>query len=246
VRVPHKVPVRTLGQAFQRVLAHGLQHAHARLARSSVDPPQEALVHERAESIEHLDAELAVGVADDLGPLDAAPADEDPEPSEEDALGGIQEVVAPVNGSAEGSLPLREVVRGAGQERQALLQAAQDGPGFHIFTRAAAISMPGEAVQPGTDARHRRALVASIAKSGRRLALRMNAHRFVPARCPRDGGTASGTPGRDRVLLSPRTWEHLAAGHEDHELRQPEQLRTSAAPASAARSCRAPETPIRR
>ena len=80
-----------------------------------------------------------------------------PEPPEEDALGWIQQVVAPIDGSAERPLSLGEIARGAGQERQASLQTAEDRLRVEqLDPGSGQLDGQGQAIQPRADAGDRR------------------------------------------------------------------------------------------
>ena len=106
---PLRVPSADLGGAvlleqLHCEMANRLEHREARIA-----PSQEVVVDERGQGLErHL--------ADVLGGLERAPAGEDAEPGEGDALLGPQQVVAPANRRGERPLACRGVAR-AGREK---------------------------------------------------------------------------------------------------------------------------------
>ena len=94
--------------------------------------PHQALLDQRPDRIEYVHSEgrrrnrclpgPVVIATHRLGRLERE-ATEDRQPPEHGLLGGLQEVVAPGDRVAEGTLPGREIARTAGQERQPELQA---------------------------------------------------------------------------------------------------------------------------
>src|SRR5262249_41025439 len=87
-------------QHLQGVLADRLQHPEARLGIRA-DLLQQALRDQRAHAVEYVDAERAVRVADVLGSLEGAAADEDRETPEQRLLLGVEQVVAPGDRASE-------------------------------------------------------------------------------------------------------------------------------------------------
>jgi hypothetical protein len=87
----------------------------------------EALVDERGDSVERVDAEVVVGVADRLDGFECAATLEDSEPPEEALFVFVEEVVAPVDGGAERSLARGEVLRTAGEKAKAVLEPVENG-----------------------------------------------------------------------------------------------------------------------
>ena len=85
-------------------VANRLEH-HEPAAARSLDAFQEALIDERAQCVQGIDAQLAIGVADLVGALQRAATGEDRHPGEEFALRRREEPIAPSNRLAEGSLP---------------------------------------------------------------------------------------------------------------------------------------------
>ena len=151
--------------------------------------------------------------------IDGAAADEDGEAPEEHPLGAVQQVVAPVDGTAQRALPLRQVARGAGQERQALLEAREDGIGSKSLSvprpaRWPAAGRPGGCRWPRRPAR-------SARRSGTRAARPAPAGRRAPSRRTwRATREAAGPEVRDAqrrngVLLLAAEVQHFAAGDQD-------------------------------
>jgi len=94
-----------------------------------LDDAEEALVDEGCQSIEDVDAELAVRIAHHSGALDGRAAEEDREAPEERALGRVEEVVAPSDRPAKRPLPIGAVAGSAGQEAEPFPESGEDGVG---------------------------------------------------------------------------------------------------------------------
>src|SRR5829696_7219239 len=101
------------------VLVDGLQHHEAWLPVRSFLLPQEALVQQGGDSLEGLHGQITFCVADGLYGFQGASSGEDRKPGEEHALAFIEKRVAPLEGSPQGPLPLREVTCSTGKELQA-------------------------------------------------------------------------------------------------------------------------------
>ena len=87
-------------QAFQRVLANGLEHAEA----PAPPTPHEALDDERLQTVE-------VRIADGLRRAQGERAAEDSQPAKERLLFGREQLVAPLDSRPEGALPARRIAR---------------------------------------------------------------------------------------------------------------------------------------
>src|SRR5688500_15243018 len=98
-------------------LADGLEHPEAAAVGSDAD---EALVDQRLEGVE-------VSVDDLFGRLEGPAAAEDGQAGEQALLVGGQQLVGPLDRGAQGALALRSVAAAAGEERQTLLQALEQG-----------------------------------------------------------------------------------------------------------------------
>ena len=128
VSASDRLGVRALGQTLEAVLADRLQHLEARLAVERSNLPQEALVDERSQRVEHVDAQLAVRIADGDGAVDRAAADEDGEPAEERAFRRVEQVMAPGDRPAKRALSLGNVAGSARQERAGSSRAGRGWP----------------------------------------------------------------------------------------------------------------------
>ena len=111
------------------ILPDRLQHREARLAVRAVLLPQQALVDQRRDAVEDVQAEVAIRVADRLGRLERAASDEDREATEEALLLIVEQVVAPGDRVAERPLTLGQVAGAAGQQRQAGAPGGPASPG---------------------------------------------------------------------------------------------------------------------
>ena len=126
---PHRHPVGTRRQLLEGVLADRLEHPEPGLTALAGRLPEEALVDERSQSVEDVHFERVVEVADGLGIVDRATADEHAQSREQRSLLGSQEVEAPVDRPTEGSLSFREVPSAARQRREAPVEAGEDRVG---------------------------------------------------------------------------------------------------------------------
>src|SRR5438552_8028057 len=112
------------GELFRGVLADRLEHREARLRGDALALSQQALVDERADAVE--DVTRLVRAARCLDRLEARAADEHAEAREEHPVGLVEEVVAPADGAAQRLLAGRQVLRAAGQQREAGLEPGED------------------------------------------------------------------------------------------------------------------------
>ena len=126
-----ELPVPSLGlleielrpEPFRRELADGLEHRESR-ALGKLPSPDEAVVEQRSQPLERLDAEILSRVADASDRPKRGAAGEGGEPGEQPPLGLIQELIAPVDRPSKRSLPLRNVRRSRPQ-RETMLQPGQ-------------------------------------------------------------------------------------------------------------------------
>ena len=185
VPVAYRLGFVALDETLQAIFPDGLQHPEARLTRFRLNLPQQALVDERHERVEHVQAQLTVRVADGHCAFDRAATDEDREPPEESLLCRIEKVVAPVDRPAQRALSLRHVTSSAREKAQALLEARQDrlrredlGPSGGQLDRQ------WQAVQPRADRSHRRSVLAGEPEVGpcRAGALDEQGDRVVPGK----------------------------------------------------------------
>ena len=91
--------------------------------------PDEALVGERLEAGQHVDAEIAVGIRDGPGGVGGPAAGEDGQPGEQPAFLRGEQVVAPRDRAAQRPLPLGQVARPAARGRGSGRAARGSTPG---------------------------------------------------------------------------------------------------------------------
>ena len=84
-----------------------------------------ALVDQRGDAIEDVETEVTGGIANPLGGLKRAAADEDAEPTKEHLLLGREQIVAPGDRRAQGPLALRCVAGAVRQQPQSVIEASQ-------------------------------------------------------------------------------------------------------------------------
>jgi hypothetical protein len=99
-----------------------------------------------------------------VGVLDRAAPDEDAESFEERALSRVEQVEAPVDCSAQRSLPLGKVARAAGQRRQASIEPGEDRVRRkELDPRGGQLDREWQALEAGTDPGHRdRVLIVEL------------------------------------------------------------------------------------
>ncbi len=115
----------------------------------------QALIQQRPQSSQHLQAELARPAADRLGRLQRPATDKHAQPSEEPLLGVAEEVVAPIQCGPQRLLPLGPVLRPGGQQRQAMLEPRQQhGRGEQTDARGRQLERQGQPIEPPADGRH--------------------------------------------------------------------------------------------
>ena len=115
-------------QPLSRELADRLQHAEPR-RRLPLGPagalPHEAVVDEGGQTVQEINAEVAIGVAHGRRRLEGPAASEDAEAAEQGLLGRGEQVVAPGDRGAEGLLARRQVAGAAGEQRQPPVQLTE-------------------------------------------------------------------------------------------------------------------------
>ena len=186
------------------VLADRVEHHVALLVRALFDAKQ-ALVDERRDTVEDVDADLARRAADAVGHIQLAAADEHGQPVEQPAGAGFEQVVAPRDRPAQRLLALRQVPRARREQREVVLE-----PGHDLFGRQELDPRGGELdgqrhpVQPrGDPADRRRVGVCQLecgshrAGTGHEQLGRIRTPRALPpSRCAaRPAGSAARAPG---------------------------------------------------
>ena len=119
------VAFATRCEHLTRVFADRVEQPEAGLALDLI-APNEALIDERGDAVEHILAELIGGSAHRLGAIEIESAREDRQAIEQPPARAVEDVVAPGDGGPEGLLPLREVARVRDQHRKLLIEAGQD------------------------------------------------------------------------------------------------------------------------
>src|SRR5438034_6624043 len=107
-------------QALDRVFAHRLKHAEARVLAGLA--PNQTLLRDSGEVVQHRCA------ADRFGRVDAPRADEDSEPGEHPLLLRSQEVEAPLEREPESAMPSRSVARPGCQEVKPSIEPVEHCP----------------------------------------------------------------------------------------------------------------------
>ncbi len=125
VASPDLVELAGFLEALTSVVADRLEHPEAGFAGRLVLPDQ-ALVDERGEAVEHVDADLGGGPADRLRLVERHAAREYRRPVEEPARAGVEQVIAPRDRPAQRLLALGQAAARRGEQIQALAEASQD------------------------------------------------------------------------------------------------------------------------
>ena len=141
------------------VLADRLEHPEARLAVGVLaEAQQQALLDERVEVFEGV--ARAVRVADGRGRLEPEAADEHGQAPKQRLLALEQQVVAPGDRVAQRALALVGVQRAAGQQGQALVEAAQERlRRERAHPRCGQLDRERQAVEPAADLRDGRGVL---------------------------------------------------------------------------------------
>ena len=125
MRPPHRLRfVQVPGEAFQRELPDCLQHREAWLVIDIFGYAHQALVDQRGEFLEDIQAALAVGHR--FRGLQCPSPGEDTKAAKEDAFFFTQQVMAPRNRSAQRLLPLGQILSPACQEGQTRVKPRQE------------------------------------------------------------------------------------------------------------------------
>ena len=119
--------LRRGGQSFEPVLAHRLQHAERGFRVLPLFPPEQALVDERRERARTSRPGPSASPATASAASRVQPAGEDGEAAEEAVRSGVEQVVAPGDRVAHRSQPGGLVARPAVEQRQAAVEAGQQG-----------------------------------------------------------------------------------------------------------------------
>ncbi len=123
-RVPsrHLFGSRARFEPLERIGPDGLEQSEARRARVSCLPAEKALVGKRSERLQRCSA-------DGCGRSEREAPGKDAESGKEVPLGGIEQVVAPVDRRAQRLVAIRQITRPTRQEVEALLEALEQPGG---------------------------------------------------------------------------------------------------------------------
>ena len=211
-----------LEQPLPAVLPERLEHDEAQFAVLGHSLCEEAVVHERGDAVQDVDAQVLAGVADGLRRLERAPSGEDRQAAKELLLGRGQQVVAPLDRLAQRLLTFRQVACATSQQLERPFDAGQQfarrqdlDPGCGQLDRQR------EAVQPAADVDHRAGVLRRQREVGPACRGPLDEQRN---RCTlhqrRRRGERIGSrerERRDRELLLAVDVEHDAAGHQNLE-----------------------------
>src|ERR1700741_2323126 len=116
-------------ESFAAVLADCFQTREAWFGISGGSLADQALIEQRRYTIERIEPQVFLCVADRLNRFEGASSHKDRKPAEELLLGRRQQVVTPVNRAPQGALPLGEVMSPAGQQFQPAGDSGQKAGG---------------------------------------------------------------------------------------------------------------------
>ena len=123
VREPRRAFLAGPDEKLACQLAHGLEQLKARLA-VLLEAHEQALFHKRRQAVERIDPRIGHdGGSRGFGEA----AGEDAKATEEDALLRTQQIETPLEGGAQGLVPLRHITLAADKERKWLVQSGQHG-----------------------------------------------------------------------------------------------------------------------
>ena len=148
------IPVEPLVQALRGELPDRLEHGVPRYPQE-LGTAHQAVIEQRGQAVGRVDAQVAVRVAHGIDRGQGGPPGEHGEPGEEPLFRVRQELVAPFDGSAEGSLTLGHVGR-PGPKGKAASQVGQK-LGRREQSELGGRELDGQRqpVEPGAQLRHR-------------------------------------------------------------------------------------------
>ena len=154
VAPPDLLGIAGLGQALRGELPDRLEEREPGLA-AGLAAPEQAVVHERREPVQRVDAELGRAARDGLGAGEVEPAAEHRQALEQAPHRGLEEVVAPRDGPAQRALALRHVGRARADDVDPALEALVDrGRREEADPRGGELDGQGHAAQVGDDRGH--------------------------------------------------------------------------------------------
>ena len=125
MRLPHERLLAAFDELLACELANRLHHPHAGFPVGLLAQLQQALVHQRVDAVEDVDAEILLRVGDRLGRLERAAADKDRQSAEEALFGLTEQVVAPRNRAAQRLLSSGQIPGAAGEDLQPAFHPAE-------------------------------------------------------------------------------------------------------------------------
>ena len=155
VAAPHGLAFAAGLEALQSELPQRLQHPEAGLTGGPLLGPHEALAGERRHRLHHV-ARRAAGLgAHRARRLQGEAPDEHRQRAEQAAIGLLEQVVAPLDGPAQGLLPGRQVASAADEQREPAVQAVEEGRRREqLDAGSGELEGQGQPVQPAADGRH--------------------------------------------------------------------------------------------
>ena len=164
VAVAYRLRVGAGGELLQRELADRLEHDGARPGAVLLLADQ-ALVDQRLQSLQHVDAQL-VAAADRLDVLQLGAPREHREAREQAPPRLVEQIVAPRDRAPQRLLPVGEIARARLQQAEAALQPRQDRRGRQqLDARRGQLDRQRQPVQAGADLGDRRGVVVGDLES---------------------------------------------------------------------------------
>ena len=155
VGVPRRERLRLTGvlELARGVQPHGLEQPVAAVGPAVVEA-DERLLDEASEHVGDLRRLEEVACADRLGGAELEPAREDAEAAEEDALVGLEEIVAPAERRLERLLPRRRLARPRAKQAEAIVEPRCDRRrGERADAAGCELEREREPIEPEADAR---------------------------------------------------------------------------------------------
>ena len=211
-------------QLLAAVLAERFEHHEAQLAFLRGPLHEQAVVHERRDAVQHVDAKVFERIADSLRGFERAASGEDRQTAEELLLGRRQQVVAPLDRLPKGLLALRQVPRPAGQELEGPFDPGEQlGGRQDLHARGRELDRERQAIEPAADLDHRAGVLRGqreVGPAGRRALDEQRDRRAIhQGRWREQRAGRRERERRDRKLLLAVDVQALPAGHEDRQRR---------------------------
>ena len=157
---PDVLDLAALDEAIEGVLLDRLEHREARTPDRTLAPPQETRVRKRRQPLDHPCAVLSFR-RDRLGGVEGAAPRKDGETREQNLVGGIEELVAPVDGPAQRLVARGKIAPAAGQQLQSVLEPPERLLGREqLHPGCGELDREWQAVQPRADLGDGRSVLA--------------------------------------------------------------------------------------